>query len=77
MNKRPYSHVWQHCLKKRAYATWDEAEVAALTTMAESPDDDGPLLAYRCKYKDHWHIGHVIVPKGQPHHKARMARLMA
>lgn len=52
------------CLRKIAYVSWEAAEAAALKVMDESPDGGGPLVAYRCDFGEHYHIGHLVRPKG-------------
>lgn len=41
----------QSCLRKIAYASWEEAEQAAMHVMTVAPDGGGPLMAYACRFR--------------------------
>lgn len=54
-----YFHRRNSCERKIAFPTWDAAEAACLA-MRHRHDyraSDNGLLAYKCIYGDHWHIG--------------------
>jgi hypothetical protein len=56
--------IVNHCLKKRSYPSWEEAESEALRTMEEAPDGQ-VLMAYKCQLAEHWHVGHDSPGKRQ------------
>jgi hypothetical protein len=54
MNRRTRS-----CEKKTAYPTWAAANAARLRRVATALLPAGLLHVYRCRYGDHYHLGHV------------------
>lgn len=57
------------CERKRRYATWDEAEAAAVLVWMENPSPDHANIcgAYPCDIggSRHYHYGHRDVPSRQ------------
>lgn len=47
------SHAWHACFGKRQWLTYAKAEKAA--TMSKRRDF--PIVVYRCRYCQHWHVG--------------------
>ena len=68
--QNPYS-VRNACTRKRAFATWEDAEAEILKLRDEHDYmvDGAPLLAYACMYGVHWHMGHSRPKKHRPHKK--------
>jgi hypothetical protein len=48
---------------KHAFSSWELAERMALDLMEAKPDGRSPIVAYRCKVCDLWHIGHLSKPR--------------
>ena len=52
------------CDTKLHYDSWDEAEVAARCLLEDLQDGklrwqkSGNIMAYKCSYCPHWHVGH-------------------
>lgn len=64
--KNDTEHGIRRCASKRVYASWEEAEDAALLLQEDIRDGrlpdltkKGALLAYRCAYCTNWHVAHV------------------
>lgn len=52
--------LYWRCLRKKDFASEDEAKHAAACIRSRSTrHKDRRMVAYKCEYYDHWHVGHV------------------
>ena len=61
LTRKEFAKKWQACLRKKKFKNKQDANKVVLKMQLKQTKDFEFLVAYRCSYENHWHIGHDML----------------